>query len=67
MLNVTRFSHPKIMVPAIHILVDVPRNAALRIQGTRAHRRNDRTQTLPAGDYAIAEAPELFSASNAGA
>lgn len=59
MLNVTRFSHPKIMVPAIHLLVDVHETqpyefkGLIRIAGTRR-------QALPAGDYAIAEAPEIF-------
>ena len=59
MLNVTRFSHPKIMVPAIHLLVDVHETqpyafkGLIRIAGTR-------TQALPAGDYAIAEAPGIF-------
>ena len=59
MLNVTRFSHPKIMVPAIHMLVDSREQqpyefkGLVRIAGTI-------TQTLPAGDYAIAEAPAIF-------
>ena len=59
MLNVTRFSHPKIMVPAIHMLVDVHETqpyefkGLIRIAGTR-------TEALPAGDYAIAEAPNMF-------
>jgi curved DNA-binding protein CbpA len=59
MLNVTRFSHPKIMVPAIHILVDAREQnpyrfkELVRIAGTI-------TQTLSAGDYAIAEAPDIF-------
>ncbi|MGC3975573.1 MAG: DnaJ domain-containing protein [Nitrospira sp.] len=59
MLNVTRFSHPKIMVPAIHLLVDVHETqpyefkGLIRIAGTR-------TQALSAGDYAIAEAPEIL-------
>jgi curved DNA-binding protein CbpA len=59
MLNVTRFSHPKIMVPAIHLLVDVHETqpyefkGLVRIAGTRK-------QALPAGDYAIAEAPDIF-------
>ena len=59
MLNVTRFSHPKIMVPAIHMLVDSREHlpyefkGLVRIAGTI-------TQTLPAGDYAIAEAPAIF-------
>ena len=59
MLNVTRFSHPKIMVPAIHLLVDVRETlpyefkGLIRIAGTRK-------QALSAGDYAIAEAPDIF-------
>lgn len=59
MLNVTRFGHPKIMVPAIHLLVDVHETqpyefkGLIRIAGTRR-------QALPAGDYAIAEAPDIF-------
>lgn len=59
MLNVTRFSHPKIMVPAIHLLVDTHETlpyafkGLVRIAGTI-------TQALPAGDYAIAEAPDIF-------
>ena len=59
MLNVTRFSHPKIMVPAIHMLVDSREHlpyefkGLVRIAGTIK-------QTLPAGDYAIAEAPAIF-------
>lgn len=59
MLNVTRFSHPKIMVPAIHILVDIREHlpyefkGLVRIAGTKR-------QGLPAGDYAIAEAPSIF-------
>ncbi len=59
MLNVTRFSHPKIMVPAIHLLVDTHEHlpyefkGLIRIAGTKR-------QALPAGDYAIAEAPNIF-------
>ncbi|MEP7152513.1 MAG: DnaJ domain-containing protein [Nitrospira sp.] len=59
MLNVTRFSHPKIMVPAIHLLVDIHEHlpyefkGLVRIAGTKR-------QALPAGDYAIAEAPDVF-------
>ncbi|MCE3224872.1 MAG: protein of unknown function, contains DnaJ domain [Nitrospira sp.] len=59
MLNVTRFSHPKIMVPAIHLLVDLHEHlpyefkGLVRIAGTKR-------QALPAGDYAIAEAPGIF-------
>jgi hypothetical protein len=59
LLNVTRFSHPKIMVPAVHMLVDVHEHlpydfkGLVRIAGTTR-------QALPAGDYAIAEAPDIF-------
>ena len=59
LLNVTRFGHAKIMVPAIHLLVDVHETqpytfkGLIRIAGTR-------TQSLPAGDYAIEEAPDIF-------
>lgn len=59
MLNVTRFSHPKIMVPAIHLLVDLHEHlpyefkGLVRIAGTKR-------QALPAGDYAIEEAPDVF-------
>jgi hypothetical protein len=59
MLNVTRFSHPKIMVPAIHLLVDIHEHlpyefkGLVRIAGTKR-------QALRAGDYAIAEAPDVF-------
>ena len=59
MLNVTRFSHPKIMVPAIHLLVDTHEHqpyefkGLVRIAGTKR-------QALLAGDYAIAEAPDIF-------
>ena len=59
MLNVTRFSHPKIMVPAIHLLVDIHEQlpyefkGLVRIAGTKR-------QALRAGDYAIAEAPDVF-------
>ena len=59
LLNVTRFGHAKIMVPAIHLLVDAHETqpytfkGLIRIAGTR-------TQSLPAGDYAIAEAPDIF-------
>ena len=56
MLNVTRFSHPKIMVPAIHLLVDVDEHlpyefkGLVRIAGTKR-------QALRAGDYAITRSP----------
>ena len=58
-LTLSRLGHPKIMVPAIEILVDTKEHLPytferlVRIAGTTR-------QALPAGDYAIAEAPEIF-------
>ena len=58
-LILSRLGHPKVMVPAIQILVDTKEHLPytfagfVRIAGTTR-------QTLPAGDYAIAEAPEIF-------
>ena len=59
MLNITRFNHPKLMVPAIHMLVDVHEDRPYEFKG---HVRIAGTtlQALPAGDYAIAEAPGVF-------
>jgi len=59
MLNVTRFSHPKIMVPAIHMLVDVHEHLPYDFKGLVRIAGITR-QALPAGDYAIAEAPGIF-------
>ena len=59
MLNVTRFSHPKIMVPAIHLLVDIHEDQPYEFKGLVRIAGTIR-QTLPAGDYAIAEAPDIF-------
>jgi ERCC4-type nuclease len=59
MLNVTRFSHPKIMVPAIHLLVDTRETLPYQFKGL-VRIAGTITQTLPAGDYAIAEAPDIF-------
>ena len=59
MLNVTRFSHPKIMVPAIHMLVDTGEQQPYEFKGLVRIAGTIR-QTLPAGDYAIAEAPAIF-------
>lgn len=58
-VTLAREGEPKIPVPAIHMLVDSREQqpyefrGLLRIAGTRR-------QALPAGDYAIAEAPNLF-------
>jgi hypothetical protein len=59
LITLSRDGRPKILVPAIQILVDTNEqgpydfHGLVRIAGTIQ-------QALPAGDYAIAEAPELF-------
>lgn len=59
LIMISRQGQPKTMVPAVHILVDSREHLPyefqdlVRIAGT-VH------QTLPAGDYAIAEAPHIF-------
>jgi hypothetical protein len=59
LITLSREGRPKIVVPAIQLLVDIHEqlpyefHGFVRIAGTIE-------QTLPAGDYAIAEAPELF-------
>ena len=59
LIALSREGRPPIMVPAIQMLVDTNEQDAydfqdlLRIAGTTR-------QELPAGDYAIADAPELF-------
>jgi hypothetical protein len=59
LLTLSREGQPKITVPAIEVLVDTNEqhpydfHGLVRIAGTVRH-------TLPAGDYAIAEAPELL-------
>ena len=58
-MMLSRQGQPKTMVPAITMLVDSHEHlpyefeSLVRIAGTIR-------QTLPAGDYAIAEAPEIF-------
>jgi ERCC4-type nuclease len=58
-MMLSRQGQPKTMVPAITMLVDTREHlpyefqGLVRIAGTIRH-------TLPAGDYAIAEAPEIF-------
>lgn len=59
LIMLSRQGQPKAMVPAITMLVDTHEHlpyefqGLVRIAGTIRH-------TLPAGDYAIAEAPEIF-------
>jgi DnaJ-domain-containing protein 1 len=61
LLTLSRDGQPKITVPAIEVLVDAKEqqpydfHGLVRIAGTIRH-------TLPAGDYAIAEAPNLWCA-----
>ncbi len=59
MLNVCRFSHPKVMVPAVHLLVDTREHLPYEFKGLIRIAGTIR-QALPAGDYAIAEAPDIF-------
>ena len=58
-LTISRLGHPKIMVPAIEILVDTKEHLPYTFQGLVRIAGTTR-QTLPAGDYAIAEAPNIF-------
>jgi hypothetical protein len=59
LLTLSREGRPKITVPAVEVLVDTNEQhpydfrGLVRIAGTSRH-------TLPAGDYAIAEAPGLW-------
>ena len=59
LIGISRQGRPKVIVPAIQMLVDSNEQlpyefrGLIRIAGTIS-------ETLPAGDYAIAEAPELF-------
>lgn len=59
LLTLSREGRPKITVPAVEVLVDTGEQhpydfrGLVRIAGTSRH-------TLPAGDYAIAEAPGLW-------
>ncbi|MDQ6733124.1 MAG: J domain-containing protein, partial [Nitrospirota bacterium] len=59
LITLSRQGRPKVIVPAIQMLVDSTEqqpyefHGLVRIAGTIS-------ETLPAGDYAIAEAPELF-------
>ena len=58
-LTLSRLGHPKIMVPAIQILVDTKEHLPYTFAGFVRIAGATR-QTLPVGDYAIAEAPEIF-------
>jgi len=59
LMMLSRQGQPKTMVPAITMLVDIHEHLPYEFQGLVRIAGTIR-QTLPAGDYAIAEAPEIF-------
>ena len=59
LMMLSRQGQPKTMVPAITMLVDTHEHFPYEFQGLVRIAGTIR-QTLPAGDYAIAEAPEIF-------
>ena len=59
LMMLSRQGQPKTMVPAIHMLVDTKEHLPYTFEGLVRIAGTIR-QTLPAGDYAIAEAPEIF-------
>jgi len=59
LMMLSRQGQPKTMVPAITMLVDTHEHLPYEFQGLVRIAGTIR-QTLPAGDYAIAEAPEIF-------
>jgi curved DNA-binding protein CbpA len=59
LITLTRQGQPKISVPAIQILVDSNEHSPYDFRGLVRIAGTIR-QTLPAGDYAIADAPGLF-------
>lgn len=59
LITLSRQGQPKTMVPAIHLLVDSNEQLPYEFQGLVRIAGTIR-QRLPAGDYAIAEAPEIF-------
>ena len=59
LMMLSRQGQPKTMVPAITMLVDTHEHLPYEFQGLVRIAGTVR-QTLPAGDYAIAEAPEIF-------
>ena len=58
-MMLSRQGQPKTMVPAITMLVDSHEHLPYEFEGLVRIAGTIR-QTLPAGDYAIAEAPEIF-------
>jgi hypothetical protein len=59
LMMLSRQGQPKTMVPAITMLVDTREHLPYEFQGLVRIAGTIR-RTLPAGDYAIAEAPEIF-------
>ena len=59
LMMLSRQGQPKTMVPAITMLVDTHEHLPYEFQGLVRIAGTIR-ETLPAGDYAIAEAPEIF-------
>ena len=59
LMMLSRQGQPKTMLPAITILVDTHEHLPYEFQGLVRIAGTIR-QALPAGDYAIAEAPEIF-------
>jgi len=59
LMMLSRQGRPKTMVPAITMLVDTHEHLPYEFQGLVRIAGTIR-QTLPAGDYAIAEAPKIF-------
>ena len=59
LMMLSRQGQPKIMLPAITMLVDTHEHLPYEFQGLVRIAGTTR-QALPAGDYAIAEAPEIF-------
>jgi len=59
LMMLSRQGQPKTMVPAITMLVDTREHLPYEFRGLVRIAGTIR-QTLPAGDYAIAEAPEIF-------
>lgn len=59
LVMLSRQGQPKSMVPAITMLVDTREHLPYEFQGLVRIAGTSR-QTLPAGDYAIEEAPEIF-------
>lgn len=59
LITIARQGQPKTMVPAIHVLVDTKELHPYEFQGLVRIAGTIR-EPLPAGDYAIAEAPDIF-------